>query len=170
MRSRRWAFVSSLVCSVILITSAAAAQDVRSATSPLARATAIATDPDRPPTSGESAPDAEMVSGTFECSGFIGPAYGPAGATLSFAGTAGIVATTIEVGGATVDSPGEFCDALRAKTLAKAVSLGCVTGQVRTRVDAYMVDLTFKFVCDGKRGDVVSAIAALSKKFLTDCP
>jgi hypothetical protein len=122
----------------------------------------------QPPVEADRGGDVEVVIGFFECALFVGP--GMSGAFLSFAGTSGVMTANLGTGGAEIDNPTENCEPLRAKLIAKAQSLGCTTGQLRGGTNPFDSSLTFKFVCAGRRDDLVRTIAEMSKKILTETP
>jgi hypothetical protein len=113
----------------------------------------------------------EVVVGSFGCSGPIrdrppeDPVYGDVGVEIR--GTTGIVQFLEFSSDLVPNSPFEICEAIITDFAAGAQSLGCTTGRVTIRPPDRFSDRIsafFGFVCDGRRNQVMNAIAGLTKQ------
>ena len=113
----------------------------------------------------------EVVVGYFGCSGPIpdrppeDPVYGDVDVTIS--GTTGIVQYLEFSSELAPDSPFEVCEAITPEVAAGAQSLGCTVGRVAFNTAGNnRRNGGFSFVCDGRRNQVMNAIAGLATQIL----
>ena len=96
--------------------------------------------------------DHEIATGSFKCDL-------TRSIDFSVSGTSGLFSGDMGFGISAAPDVGVDCEALVADFAARAHSVGCATGPLA------FADIGF--ICEGKRGDVVAAIAELGRLVLT---
>ncbi len=111
----------------------------------------------------------EVVLGGFSCSGpFSDDRPDNFGSVhIDFNGTSGITSGFFgSAFGLAPDSPFEVCDAITPEVAANARSLGCTVGKSTFKDSFNRRTGSFGFVCDGRRNQVINAMAGLAKQML----
>ncbi|MBW2542192.1 MAG: hypothetical protein JRF15_08885 [Deltaproteobacteria bacterium] len=114
----------------------------------------------------------EVAVGYFDCSGPIpdrppdDPVYGDL--YVEIKGTVGIVAQRLEFSSELApDSPAAVCESIAPDAAASIRSRGCTTGRVTFDTSSNnRRNGRFYFVCDGRRNQVINAVAGLAKQVL----
>ena len=126
----------------------------------------------QPSDAGNEGGTQEVVAGYFSCDGPIpdrppdDPVFGDL--YVEIKGTAGIVVQSLEFSSELApDSPTQICESVTPEAAASTRSLGCTTG----RVTFYTAGNNrqngrFSFVCNGRRNQVVNAVAGFAKQVL----
>jgi hypothetical protein len=113
----------------------------------------------------------EVVIGRVSCSGPIpdrpnDPVYGDV--FVEFRGTTGIAQRLEFLSELPPDSPFEVCETIIPDVAAGAQSLGCTVGRIVFDVDGNnRLNGGFVCICDGRRNQVMNAIAGISKRILS---
>jgi hypothetical protein len=113
----------------------------------------------------------EVVIGRVDCSGPIpdrpdDPVFGDV--AVEFRGTTGIAQYLEFSSGLAPDSPFEVCETIIPDVAAGAQSLGCTVGRIVFHTSSNnRLNGEFEFVCDGRRNQVMNAIAGISKQILS---
>ena len=125
----------------------------------------------QPSDAGNEGGTQEVVVGYFSCDGPIpdrppdDPVFGEL--FVEIKGTTGIVQSLEFSSELPPDSPTQVCESVAPEAAVSARSLGCTTGRVTfDTAGNNRQNGRFSFVCDGRRNQVINAVAGFAKQVL----